>query len=83
MQTAKANVQNKIDTGMHDMLKLYLTDTSLHFLQAVLLQILRNWGHDGYIKHCERTEQHYRQKRNECIRIAKKHLEGQLAVLVG
>lgn len=44
--------------------------------QMVLLQVLRKMGHDGYLKHCAMVEKHYSKKRNLCVQIAKKHLEG-------
>ena len=44
--------------------------------QAMLLELLRKWGHDGYLKHCEWVGQHYAKKRDLCIELAKKHLDG-------
>ena len=35
-------------------------------------------GHDGYLKHCAMVEKHYSKKRNLCVQIAKKHLEGKI-----
>lgn len=44
--------------------------------QTMLLQLLRNWGHEGYLRHCEWVEKHYAKKRDQCVEIAKKHLDG-------
>ena len=55
--------------------------TCVSFFQTVLLKLLQHWGHDGYLKHCERVEQHYAKKRDQCVAIAKKHLDGELLCL--
>ena len=44
--------------------------------QALLIELLRKWGHEGYLKHCEWVGQIYAKKRDVCIELAKKHLDG-------
>lgn len=47
------------------------------FLQQVTLsKILEHWGHDGFLRHAEKTSEFYRKRRDSCIAAAEKHLKG-------
>ncbi|KEI41612.1 uncharacterized protein L969DRAFT_15637 [Mixia osmundae IAM 14324] len=44
--------------------------------QAIALQLVERWQHQGFIEHCTRVAEFYKQKRDVFDKLARKHLEG-------
>ncbi|KAK2750375.1 putative secondary metabolism biosynthetic enzyme [Myotisia sp. PD_48] len=44
--------------------------------QLLVLSLLRHWGHSGFLSHCARAADFYRQKRDAFAAAAERHLKG-------
>ncbi|XP_052255800.1 kynurenine/alpha-aminoadipate aminotransferase, mitochondrial-like [Dreissena polymorpha] len=44
--------------------------------QMLLLQVLSHWGYDGFDHHVREVTHFYKEKKDQCIRAAEKHLKG-------
>ncbi|KAH3827146.1 kynurenine/alpha-aminoadipate aminotransferase, mitochondrial-like isoform X1 [Dreissena polymorpha] len=52
------------------------TQGTSNLCQTIILTLLRKWGIEGFLAHCENIGAYYRRRREACERIAKKHLTG-------
>ncbi|XP_045158771.2 kynurenine/alpha-aminoadipate aminotransferase, mitochondrial-like [Mercenaria mercenaria] len=62
-----------------DRIALHMQASVMHascLSQMVLLQILNEWGYEGFDQHVEIVTEFYRQKKNICLKAAEKHLTG-------
>ncbi|KAK7099851.1 hypothetical protein V1264_022898 [Littorina saxatilis] len=44
--------------------------------QGMLVQLLRHWGHDGFLRHVDGVMEFYRQRAQSATRCAERHLAG-------
>ncbi|XP_052760956.1 kynurenine/alpha-aminoadipate aminotransferase, mitochondrial-like [Mya arenaria] len=51
------------------------TQGSSSLSQSILMALLRRWGVDGYLDHCERVCEFYANRRQTCERLARKYLQ--------
>ena len=42
----------------------------------VLLQVLKQWGYDGFNNHVTDVANFYKKRKEQCIKAAEKHLTG-------
>ncbi|KAL4221056.1 hypothetical protein ACF0H5_019318 [Mactra antiquata] len=52
------------------------TQGSSSLSQFMMLQLIRKWGVDGYLKHCDKVNEFYAKRRLICEEIARRHLDG-------
>lgn len=45
--------------------------------QVLLIELLRHWGYEGFIKFTRKGTETYREKRDMVLQAAEKHLTGQ------
>ncbi|XP_052774425.1 kynurenine/alpha-aminoadipate aminotransferase, mitochondrial-like [Mya arenaria] len=62
-----------------DRISLHMQASVMHassLSQVVLCRILEQWGYEGFDQHVDKVTDFYRQKKDQCIRAADKHLKG-------
>ncbi|KAL4236869.1 hypothetical protein ACF0H5_005254 [Mactra antiquata] len=62
-----------------DRISLHMQCSVMHssaLSQMVLLEVLKNWDEDGFFKHVDKVTNFYRQRKDQCIKAAEKHLNG-------
>ncbi|KAK3091816.1 hypothetical protein FSP39_022850, partial [Pinctada imbricata] len=62
-----------------DRVALHMQCSGMHtsgMSQVTLSKILEHWGHDGFLKHAEKTSEFYLKRRESCLAAAEKHLKG-------
>lgn len=62
-----------------DRIMLHVQVSVLHatsLSQFVVLELLKNWGQDGFFNHVKRIEDFYQERRDAMVVAAEKHLEG-------
>ena len=43
-----------------------------------MYQVLNQWGYEGFFKHVDKVTEFYRERKDQCMKAAEKHLTGSI-----